>query len=106
MEQFGGGNQGAAAPAPAQAPSNTITLSYSTGWQDCFIHFNVDDKGWTEAPGWQMQQAGDVKQLIVEGSRMEFCINNGGDEWDAPPGNYNITEPGNYVIANGAAHKQ
>jgi hypothetical protein len=67
---------------------------------------NVDGKGWTDSPGWKMQQEGGVKRLVVEGSRMEFCVNNGGSEWDAPPGNYNISEPGEYEVSNGVARKQ
>lgn len=105
LEQLSNGGQ-SQYQEPAQAPSNLIAISYRTGWTDCFVHFNVDDKGWTESPGWKMEQQGDVKVLVVEGSRMEFCLNNGGDQWDAPPGNYNIFESGSYFVADGAAHKQ
>mmetsp|Transcript_40408 Transcript_40408/g.114417 ORF Transcript_40408/g.114417 Transcript_40408/m.114417 type:complete len:283 (+) Transcript_40408:209-1057(+) len=93
-------------PVAADAPSNTITIMCSTGWQDCFVHFNVDDKGWTDPPGWKMLQEGDAYQLVVEGSRMEFCLNDGGDQWDAPAGNYNITESGTYVVSGGSLSKQ
>ena len=100
----GTASSGGDPPAP-EAPANTITILYATGWHECFAHFNVDDKGWTDPPGWKMTQEGDSKQLVVEGGNMEFCLNNGGSDWDSPPGNYTVTEPGTYRVSGGAIHK-
>jgi hypothetical protein len=53
-----------------------------------------------------MPTEGGRKQLVVEGSKMEFCLNNGGNDWDSPPGNYVIKEPGTYVVSGGVLKKQ
>lgn len=32
-----------------------VTLYYRSGWRQAYLHYNADNKGWTNAPGasWQ-----------------------------------------------------
>lgn len=87
---------------PGEAVSTQyITLYYRTGWRKAFIHCSVDGKGWTQTPGLKMTDDGECKKMVFKGSRMEFVVNNGGDNWDkldpyseSGPKNYSITSPG------------
>lgn len=89
-----------------------MTVVYETGWGSAYLHFNADGRGWTSPPGKKMdngsQQFPDKKVLTVPGQRMEFVINDGGNDWDKPnpwegggKGNYVIDSPGTYRIKNG-----
>lgn len=103
------------APPAAQQPSSeagNITIVYETGWNDAHLHYNADGRGWTSPPGAKMengnQQFPDKKVLTVPGRRLEFVINDGGNDWDKPSpwggsklSNYVVEEPGVYRLRNG-----
>ena len=101
-------------PPPKQAPTkDLITIRYRTGWRHAYVHCNVNGKGWTTAPGIRMSGNDDNKELVLEGSTMEFVVNNGGDDWDTPdpfnedgPKNYRVSSPGTYVLSSGKLRKQ
>lgn len=66
--------------------------------------------GWTSVPGHRMDRVPDsnnVKSLTIQGSRMEFVVNNGHNDWDTPspyskkPGNYVVDSPGMYRLKSG-----
>ncbi|KAL4425297.1 hypothetical protein ABPG75_009313 [Micractinium tetrahymenae] len=111
-------HQQAAPPAqqPAQQPAPesgaSITIVYETGWNNAHLHYNADGRGWTSSPGVRMengnQQFPDKKVLTVPGRRLEFVINDGGNDWDKPNpyggsklSNYVVEEPGVYRLRNG-----
>lgn len=65
-------------------------------------------------PGLQLQpsqQDHGVKTISIEGSRMEFVMNNGENDWDSPgrfsdkPRNYEISGPGSYRLKSGRLEK-
>ncbi len=57
----------AAAPPPPPPPPAPkvpeIVISYRSSWDRVFLHFNVDGKGWTNAPGVQMENAGNKEKV-------------------------------------------
>ncbi|CAL8472077.1 g11619 [Coccomyxa elongata] len=88
----------------------TITITYQTGWNRAFLHYNVDGKGWTQVPGEEMLPGtGDLAGLRVKqvvGNRVEFVINNTEGGWDTPDPstgskNYVIDAPGRYHLKSG-----
>uniref|UniRef100_A0A383V548 Uncharacterized protein n=1 Tax=Tetradesmus obliquus TaxID=3088 RepID=A0A383V548_TETOB len=94
-------------PPPPPAPPAVINLTYISGWHNCFIHYTMDGKTWTAVPGKKLttsQQDHATKTISIEGTSMEFVMNNGENDWDSPgrytdkPKNYQITEPGNYKL--------
>lgn len=101
----------AASPSsrPPSVPGlNGITIIYETGWEDCYIHFNADGKGWTTVPGEKMQRGvGDLASaqvFTIDAEELEFVTTNGGADWDKPmdkAGHYVVAEPGVYVLRNG-----
>ena len=109
---------------PAHSPSSptatataTITINYATGWEEVFAHFQVDDQPWTSLPGLQMNRGtGDQagwKTLQVPGNAMKFVLTNGKGQFDTPnpygepnkPRNYEIHEPGSYLLQSGQLSK-
>lgn len=60
-----------------------------------------------------MSGDGSEKELILEGTTVEFVVNNGNNDWDTPdpfnadgPKNYRISSPGIYILAHGKIKKQ
>jgi hypothetical protein len=53
------------------------------------------------------QQDHSMKTIAIEGTKLEFVMNNGENDWDSPgrymdkPKNYEITAPGNYKLKSG-----
>lgn len=104
-----------AAPKPAApAASKTITLTYTSGWDTVYCHYNLNNKGWTIAPGRKMTKQGNgVHSITVEGAAMEFVLTNGGNDWDTPnpfgnhgqPSNYVVKSPGSYRLKSGKVEK-
>eukprot|EP00197_Chlamydomonas_leiostraca_P004797 CAMPEP_0202870174 /NCGR_PEP_ID=MMETSP1391-20130828/14846_1 /ASSEMBLY_ACC=CAM_ASM_000867 /TAXON_ID=1034604 /ORGANISM="Chlamydomonas leiostraca, Strain SAG 11-49" /LENGTH=462 /DNA_ID=CAMNT_0049550671 /DNA_START=264 /DNA_END=1653 /DNA_ORIENTATION=+ len=92
-----------AAP-PAFKIVNEVTIQYRTGWRQCYLHCNIDGKGWTNVPGIKFEPSGDdLKVVKVQGTRLEFVITNGQGDWDGPgpDRNYQIQGPGTYTLQNG-----
>ncbi|KAK9905571.1 hypothetical protein WJX75_002343 [Coccomyxa subellipsoidea] len=91
-----------------QGPS--ITITYQTGWNRAFLHYNADGKGWTQVPGEEMEWgSGDLagnRVKRISGTRVEFVINNTEGGWDTPDPstgskNYVIDAPGRYHLKSG-----
>eukprot|EP00192_Tetraselmis_astigmatica_P021611 CAMPEP_0117671138 /NCGR_PEP_ID=MMETSP0804-20121206/13163_1 /TAXON_ID=1074897 /ORGANISM="Tetraselmis astigmatica, Strain CCMP880" /LENGTH=272 /DNA_ID=CAMNT_0005479557 /DNA_START=137 /DNA_END=955 /DNA_ORIENTATION=- len=100
-------------PTPQAPAKGLITIRYRTGWKHAYVHCNLNGKGWTSAPGIRMSGNGDEKELVLEGTSVEFVVNNGSDDWDTPdpfdtssPKNYIISSPGVYALASGKLRKQ
>ncbi|KAG7673055.1 hypothetical protein KSW81_000283 [Nannochloris sp. 'desiccata'] len=92
------------------ASTSLITVSYVTGWDTAFLHFQIDDQPWTSLPGVPMENDdGTRKILSVPGNRMKFVVTNGLGKFDTPnpygdphkPKNYEINEPGCYILEAG-----
>jgi hypothetical protein len=65
---------------------------------------------WTPVPGKKLttsQQDHSMKTIAIEGTKLEFVMNNGENDWDSPgrfmdkPKNYQIDAPGNYKLKSG-----
>jgi hypothetical protein len=65
---------------------------------------------WTAVPGKKLttsQQDHAMKTISIEGTKLEFVMNNGENDWDSPgrftdkPKNYEITAPGDYRLKSG-----
>lgn len=112
---------GSSMAEPAAEPSTSdgpcVTVVYSTGWQSAFLHYNMDNKGWTAVPGKRMREGSarfpGAKMITVPGYRLEFVINDGGADWDSPnpwgeegrPKNYVADGPGIWRLKNGKLNK-
>lgn len=107
----------AAPPAPAQsqaAPPATVTVLYQTGWENTYIHYQLDGGAWTQTPGVLMDTLPDgSKSKTLAGKKMEFVLTNGKNDWDTPnpyrdtnkPNNYRIDSPGVYRLKSGRVEK-
>lgn len=98
--------------APAPREVTNITIVYETGWEETFLHYNADGKGWTEVPGEKMQRGSgefaSAQMHVVDAKRVEFVANNGGDNWDKPGDgseHYVIDEPGIYCVKLGKVER-
>ena len=71
---------------------------------------------WTRVPGKEMLPGtgdlGHSRVITIEAQRLEFVINNGGDDWDTPDPygtgaekNYIIQGSGTYRLKSGKVHK-
>lgn len=104
---------GQQASSPAARPARSgaaITIAYSTGWSESYIHYQRGDGSWTEAPGQKMETDPSKPGLFVVSlpeSATEFVFNNGENDWDSPwdSQNYEITEPGEFLVQSGAVSK-
>ena len=75
--------------------TTTITLRYSTGWQEAYCHLSRDGRSWTTAPGVKLAAApadapnpGD-RELRIEGARrLDFVMTDGHGNWDTPVPSY------------------
>ncbi|KAF8063656.1 hypothetical protein HT031_003511 [Scenedesmus sp. PABB004] len=104
------------AQAPQQpAPPTTITLTYVSGWHNVYIHYTVDGKSWTNVPGKQLtpvEGEHNTKTITIEGTALEFVMNNGDNDWDSPgrfadkPKNYMIAAPGRYRLRSGKLERE
>lgn len=82
------------------------------------IHYNADNKGWTNLSGINIMPKSYSKELNdrfsdilakyeVEAESIEFCYNYLGTEWDNNNGiNYKINSPGIYEVAYGQRIRQ
>lgn len=112
-EAVTGGTYTEQAPASGQhgnwpaASTSPLTLYYSTGWDQAYIHYKKKDSGWTSTPGQRMERGeGDYANHFVvhlDSTDVEFVFNNGRDDWDSPAfgQNYKISGAGTYRIKSG-----
>lgn len=86
---------------------NTTTVYYKNdAWQNANIHFCVNGKSWTKAPGIKMEKSDldgyswKYKINMFDESGVSVCFNNG-SMWDSRNGkNYNLGV-GRYAVLNG-----
>lgn len=97
-------------PTPTQNPiEKSITVYYSTGWTNAYIHYKNGKKDWTAAPGVKMEATNEVagynyKYVIPvdESENAIVCFNNGNGSWDSKAGaNYTLGSVGTYGVKNG-----
>lgn len=79
--------------SPSTNTTGTITLRYSTGWQEAFVHFSRDGRAWTAVPGVKLVEApnstGGDRELRIEGARrLDFVMTDGRGNWDTPVPSY------------------
>lgn len=87
-------------------PTDQIVIFYPTNWKKTYIHYTEDGKKWTSLPGVPLKDTGaGVKLVTIAARKIEFCVNNGGGEWDSPGGNYRIDKPGVYRIERGRTER-
>jgi hypothetical protein len=93
-----------------QAPSKQqITIVYGTGWEKVFVHFKTQSQDWTSIPGQPMVEyerlQGCKVATLDTAERIEFVLNNGGNDWDSPAfsgaQNYVIDGPGTWHLKSG-----
>ncbi|WP_320826238.1 carbohydrate binding domain-containing protein, partial [Reinekea sp.] len=85
------------------ASEQTITVYYSTDWDDSYLHYRGDQEGWSELPGREMVSPFlGFKQTVVAASTVEFAFNNGAGEWvkHNNGNNFTISHPGTYVVVD------
>ena len=87
---------------------NVVTVYYSTGWTNPYIHFKTSNTSWTEAPGVKMvpsDLAGYSFKYTIElwdATGATVCFNNGSGSWDSKNGaNYTFNRAGTYAVKNG-----
>lgn len=102
--------QRVSSPVSRTRRSGAITIAYSTGWSEAYIHYQRGDGSWTEAPGQKMDTDPSKPGLFVvhlPESATEFVFNNGDNDWDSPwdSQNYVITEPGEFLVQSGEVSK-
>ena len=86
---------------------NKLTVYYSTGWSQAYIHFKVDGGTWTTLPGMKMSVSDNsaytymyVIDLGAE-SGATICFNNGGSDWDSNGGKNYYVSGQKVAIRNG-----
>lgn len=100
----------ASTPTARTARAGAITIAYSTGWSESYIHYQRADGSWTEVPGQKMDTDPSKPGLFVvhlQENATEFVFNNGDNDWDSPwdAQNYEITEPGEFLVQSGKVSK-
>lgn len=100
------GTSSTSSAASGSSAANKVTIAYSTGWKQAFLHYRRADGTWTELPGVQMpmdpQQPGLFVASLDQGD-VEFVFNNGDADWDSPNGgNYAIDREGQYLVQGGS----
>ncbi len=88
--------------------NNTVTVYYSSSWNQAYIHYRQADGTWTNVPGEKMSKSSEVngynwKATINLGnnSSTQVCFNDGNNNWDSRNAqNYTVSK-GSYGIKNG-----
>lgn len=84
------------------SPAGAITLRYSSGWPEAFVHFSRDGRAWTPVPGLKLVEvsssggsssspaaASGDRELRIEGAkRLFFVMTDGHGNWDTPVPSY------------------
>ncbi|GMH38515.1 hypothetical protein BSKO_06399 [Bryopsis sp. KO-2023] len=87
-----------------------ITLHYSTGWNNTFLHYSACGGDWRDLPLTRIGSGHHWCKAKVEvqgndnGSPLlEFVMTNNEGEWDKPlaGGNYEIRKPGRFIVKHG-----
>lgn len=87
---------------------NFATIYYKTRFDNPYIHYKVENKQWTNAPGVKMEASlekpGYGYKITIDlddDDKLTACFNNGNGNWDSNNGkNYTFTV-GKYTYSNG-----
>ena len=86
-----------------KASENVVTIYYK-GYSTPYIHYQVGNGSWTDAPGYKMTSTNEKtgythKYTIDLGT--STCFNNGNGSWDSRNGQNYHFEKGTYTFSNG-----
>ena len=90
-----------------KASENVVTIYYK-GYSTPYIHYQVGNGNWTDAPGYKMTSTNEKtgythKYTINLGTSTyaNVCFNNGNGSWDSRNGQNYHFEKGTYTFSNG-----
>ena len=90
-----------------KASENVVTIYYK-GYSTPYIHYQVGDGSWTDAPGYKMtstnEKTGYTHKYTIDlgtSTYANVCFNNGNGSWDSRNGQNYHFEKGTYTFSNG-----
>ena len=90
-----------------KASENVITIYYK-GYSTPYIHYQVGNGSWTDAPGYKMtstnEKTGYTHKYTIDlgtSTYANVCFNNGNGSWDSRNGQNYHFEKGTYTFSNG-----
>lgn len=90
---------------------NEVTIYYS-GYTNPYIHYQIGNGSWTQAPGIKMEASNEVEGYSYKTSidldsadKLTACFNNGNGSWDNNGGRNYTFEAGYYTLKNGVITK-
>ena len=90
-----------------KASENVVTIYYK-GYSTPYIHYQVGDGSWTDAPGNKMtstnEKTGYTHKYTIDlgtSTYANVCFNNGNGSWDSRNGQNYHFEKGTYTFSNG-----
>ena len=90
-----------------KASENVITIYYK-GYSTPYIHYQVGNGSWTDAPGYKMtstnEKSGYTHKYTINlgtSTYANVCFNNGNGSWDSRNGQNYHFEKGTYTFSNG-----
>ncbi len=92
--------------------SDNIATIYYKGYETPYIHYKVDNKSWSQVPGYAMPKTDAYQDYtntftidLGNASGADICFNDGNNNWDSRNGaNYRLGK-GNYTYSNGKLEK-
>ena len=88
--------------------NKTVTVYYSTSWEQAYIHYKTENGSWTTVPGKKMEKSSEQngyqwKAVISLGnnSNTQVCFNNGSGNWDSCNGANYTVHAGSYGVKDG-----
>ena len=90
-----------------KASENVVTIYYK-GFSTPYIHYQVGNGSWTDAPGYKMtstnEKTGYTHKYTIDlgtSTYANVCFNNGNGSWDSRNGQNYHFEKGTYTFSNG-----
>ncbi|MEE0006976.1 MAG: carbohydrate binding domain-containing protein [Ruminococcus sp.] len=90
-----------------KASENVVTIYYK-GYSTPYIHYQVGNGSWTDAPGYKMtstnEKTGYTHKYTIDlgtSTYANVCFNNGNGSWDSRNGQNYHFEKGTYTFSNG-----
>ncbi len=92
--------------------SDNLATIYYKGYETPYIHYKVDNKSWSQVPGYKMPATDAYQDYtntftidLGNASGAEICFNDGKNNWDSRNGaNYRLCK-GKYTYSNGKLEK-
>ncbi|NLK94262.1 MAG: hypothetical protein GX275_03575, partial [Clostridiales bacterium] len=92
--------------------TSNITTIYYKGYDNPYIHYQIGNGSWTNAPGVKMTSCTDVSGYyykaeidLGDATTLTACFNNGNGSWDSNNGNNYSFGVGSYTYSNGVITK-